>query len=69
MIKCDDRVSWWAEIEKRYKISHLSVNTSLERQTTTVILEYGNSTMLVGRYSAEKGYGYVFDRRSEIRGT
>lgn len=67
MIKVDSLYDWWQEISVRYNKEILTTRVSENEDTITLLLEYGNTNMMVARYDTTKGYGYVFDRRSEIR--
>ena len=67
MVRLESLSDWWLDIGKRYNKELLTTRISENEECITLILEYGNSNMMVARYDTTKGYGYVFDRRSEIR--
>lgn len=67
MIKKESLHGWWKEIGQRYKKQDLIVRVDEENGKITLLLPFGNHTMLVGRYDTTKDYGYVLDRRSSIR--
>jgi hypothetical protein len=67
VVRLESLSDWWLDIGKRYNKELLTTRISENEESITLLLEYGNSNMMVARYDTTKGYGYVFDRRSEIR--
>lgn len=67
MIRKESLYDWWEEVGSRYKVDKLLTRIGENEETITLLLEYGNHSMIVGRFDTTKGYGYVFDRRREVR--